>query len=123
MSLFEHFFKVLSFYSEARIRIRIRFQSNKQNSDPHQFDVDPQQFNKQMNPQKVFSIENKIYLCVILEINIKTRYVEIGPGSNYITAGGCNTIKYLYPEIELELCFECQNLKLCKEREGEFLAL
>jgi hypothetical protein len=74
-----------------------------------------------MNPQKVFSIEKyNLFvfsrICVILEINIKTRYVEIGPGSNYITAGGCNTIKYLYPEIELELCFECQNLKLYKER-------
>jgi hypothetical protein len=67
---------------------------------------------------------SRICVIIILEINIKTRYVEIGSGSNYITACGCNTIKYLYPEIELELCFECQNLKLYKERKrGEFLAL
>jgi hypothetical protein len=53
MNLFEHFFKVMSLYLEARvwiwIRIRIKVkggsdphQSDKQDPDPHQNDADPQ---------------------------------------------------------------------------------
>ncbi len=47
MSLFKHFFKVLSLYLEARIQIRPDpYQSDKQNPDPHpelhQSDADPQ---------------------------------------------------------------------------------
>jgi hypothetical protein len=64
MSLFEHFFKVLSFYSQARIRIRIRFQSNKQNSDPHQCDAYPQQFKPADEPPEgFFNIKIK-FICV-----------------------------------------------------------
>ncbi len=55
MSLFEHFFKVLSLYLEARIRIRTYqsdmqdpdpdpHQSDKQDPDPHQPDADLQHF-------------------------------------------------------------------------------
>jgi len=43
MSLFEHFFKVLSLYLEARIQIRPDpYQSDKQNPESHQSDADPQ---------------------------------------------------------------------------------
>jgi hypothetical protein len=51
MSVFEHFFKGLSLYLEARIWIRIRINENqnpdprqgdKSNPDPHLSDVDPQ---------------------------------------------------------------------------------
>ncbi len=42
MSLFEHFFKGLSLYLEARIWIRIRIRVKSRIPDPHQRDADPQ---------------------------------------------------------------------------------
>jgi hypothetical protein len=43
MSLFEHFFKALSLYWEAKIRIRI---SDKLDPDPHQSDAEPQHWSR-----------------------------------------------------------------------------